>query len=284
MGYRLTLAQIAFILDLFYSGVSMRRVSRLFRTTYQIPVSPSKIERLKQEWVKKVDDAINIAIEKREDGFVLVFGDIWEVDEIYIKQNKTYVALMIVRDLKTGFDLGINIIETKQDPDRQKPSITSNEVTIALENARKTAHRCPKELRCDGLQAYEKAVEKVFGHDSILTIRKRVDGRGQNQSIEGHNGVLRSRIKAMKSLHGKESSIFTLKGLIINYNYVDTSPALYDMTPYEMASGKTTVDGRRTWLSLLELARKHEPIPENQFKPETAPELRKTTLDFWVLS
>jgi len=284
MGYRLNLAQIAFLLDHFYSGNSLRNTSRLFRTLFQIPISPPTILRRMQEWVEKVDYALSLAIENKETGFVFSFGDIWEIDEMYIKQGRKYLALMIVRDLKTGFDLGVNIIEAHPDPDRRKPSITSDEVAVALENAKNTAHKNPMELRCDGLQSYENAVEKVFGHDTVLSIRTRVEGRGQNQSIEGHNGVLRSRLKAMRSLHGKESSITVLKGLIINYNFVSPSPALSDRTPAKVALGKTTIDRRYTWQTLLELAKAHEPKLEKKLKPEIKPELRKMTLDMYIPS
>jgi len=243
LGYKLNLKQTGFILDLFYAGLSLRKVCQQFRNTYGLPLSPATILRRVLCWVKDVDEALTYFMERGEQGFELQLGDTWEIDELHIPMNKKSLALIVVRDLKTAFDVGVNSADT----------VTSDAVKIALARAKAVAHKCPPELRCDGLSVYESAVRAVFGDRTKLSVHRRVRKEGQNQSIEGHNGVLRSRLNVMRSLHSKEKSSIIVKGLIINYNFVAPSSVLLDKTPSEQAFGKSA-DGIHSWYTLLELA------------------------------
>ncbi len=244
MGYRLTLEQYAYLLDLFYAGMCLRKISRLFRAHYGIPISPATILRRILYWVEAVDEALPYYIEKGEYGFEFQFGDIWETDEMFFKLRKNELALMVVRDLKTGFDLGINI----------DYPVTIETVKIAFKNAVAMAKKSPVEVRCDGLPVYDKAVKDACGPKTKLTVNKREGDMGQNQAIEGHNGVFRARFNAMKSLHSKEKSPLIIKGVVIDYNFVNPSPSLCDMTPAEVALNKKSIDGKHSWLPLIKLA------------------------------
>lgn len=248
MGYKLTLEQIAFILDLFYAGLSLRRVSQIFRNRYGLPLSPATILRRILYWVRDVDEAITYFMENGERGFELQLGDMWEIDELYVKLGEKSLPLIVVRDLKTTFDVGTNLAET----------ITSDAVKIALTRAKAVAHKCPLELRCDGLPVYEGAVRDVFGSSTKLSIHRRVRKEGQNQSIEGHNTAFRSRLKVMRSLHSEDKSPIILKGLIIDYNFVRPSSVLVDVPPVERALSKSTIDGKHSWFALLELAESYK--------------------------
>jgi len=244
LGYRLTLEQYAYLLDLFYAGMCLRKISRLFRAHYGIPISPATILRRILYWVEAVDEALPYYIEKGEYGFEFQFGDIWETDEMFFKLRKNELALMVVRDLKTGFDLGINI----------DYPVTIETVKIAFKNAVAMAKKSPVEVRCDGLPVYDKAVKDACGPKTKLSVYKREGDMGQNQAIEGHNGVFRARFNAMKSLHSKEKSPLIIKGVVIDYNFVNPSPSLCDMTPAEVALNKKSIDGKHSWLPLIKLA------------------------------
>ena len=103
MGYKLTLKQSAFILDVFYAGLSLRKISQIFRATYGLPLSPATILRRILWWVTDVDIAITYFLEKGEPNFKLDVGNIWEIDEMYFPYKKGKLLLIIVRDLKTTF-------------------------------------------------------------------------------------------------------------------------------------------------------------------------------------
>jgi len=243
MVYILTLKQDAFILDLFYAGVCLRKITRLFRSNYGFPISAATIFRRILHWVPKADEALSYYLERGELG-EFRFGDIWEIDETYLKLKKGELALIIVRDLKTGFDLGTNITYP----------VTAEAVKVALENAKATAKKCPLELRCDGLSVYDAPVKEVFENSTILSVHKRIKKAGQNQAIEGHNGGFKGRFNAMKSIHSGEKSPIIIKGWVLDYNWVNLSPGLCDMTPAEVATERKSIDGNHSWLTLLELA------------------------------
>ena len=170
-GYSLTLQQIAYLLDHFYAGVSLRKLKRLFRAFYGIPISEATILRRILFWVPAVDEALSYNIEKGGGNFDFKFGDRWETDEMFFPMGKLELALMIVRDSKTGFDIGVNI----------DFSVTIKGVTIAFKNAKLTAKKSPIELRCDGLNVYQPAAKEAFGNDNQLSIQKKED-KGEKRS------------------------------------------------------------------------------------------------------
>jgi hypothetical protein len=268
LGYRLTLKQLALIIDLFYAGVCMRKISRIFRAHYGIPTSPATILRRILYWVEEVDGALIHLLERGGLGEFL-FGDVWEIDEMYLKLRSGELALIIVRDLKTGFDLGWNLTYP----------VTTESVKITLEKAKATAKKCPLELRCDGLPVYDAAARGVFGNQTTLSIHKRIGKMGQNQAQEGHNGTFRARFNAMKSLHSREKSPIIVNGLIIDYNFVNPSPALSDMTPAEVAQNRKPVDERRSWLMLLEHAVSYKKSVHDPQKTDRRVKNGNSTLD-----
>lgn len=267
-GYNLTLQQIAYLLDHFYAGISLRKLKRLFRALFGIPISEATILRRILYWIPLVDEALAYNIEKGGGNFDFNFGDIWETDEMFFPMGKTELALMVTRDLKTGFDVGYNI----------DYPVTIQAVTIEFRNAKSTAKKSPAELRCDGLNVYEPACKAVFGNGTKLSVFKKDDKRGKNTAIEGHNGVFKARFNAMKSLHSKNKSHIIIKGMIIDYNFVNPSPSLNEMTPAEVALNKKPIDGIHSWLGLLKLAVDYRKTEAGK-KITKRPKSRDSTLD-----
>jgi hypothetical protein len=267
-GYKLTLQQYAYLLDHFYAGVSLRKLKRLFRALFGIPISEATILRRILHWVPAVDEALTYHIEKGGDGFDFHFGDRWETDEMFFPMGETKLALMVTRDLKTGFDVGVNI----------DFPVTIEAVKIEFKNAKSTAKKSPVELRCDGLNVYEPAAKEVFESETKLSIYKKEDKRGKNPAIEGHNSIFKARFKAMKSLHSKEKSHIIIKGMIIDYNFVNPSTSFDEMTPAEVALNKKPIDGIHSWLPLLKLAVDYNKNI-NPKKGNKRPKPRDSTLD-----
>ena len=145
--------------------------------------------------------------------------------------------------------------------------------------AKALAHKCPLELRCDGLPVYEGAVKDVFGNSTKLSVHKRVGKMGQNQSIEGSNGVFRTRFKAMRSLHSEEKSPIIMRGLIIDNNWVRYSTVLFGTTPAELALNKKPIDEKHSWLMLLELAEHYKRNIANSKKRRRPSKDGNSTLD-----
>jgi len=266
MGYKLTSDAIALILDLFYGGISLRRISLIFRRRFDLPISPPTILRLVSYWVKATDEALSHVIEKRELGFNLRTGSIWEIDETYVKIENKNFPLIVVRDLSTAFII-IAILAS---------AVTTQAVKKALALAKTLASKCPAELRSDGHPAYPRAVRAVFRGKTRLVVNERVDGKGMNQSIEATFSQLKGRIKAMRGLHSREISVIILKGLIIDYNFAKPSEVSGGRTPAEVAFGKTPIDNKGGWYMLLDLAKWHRRRIANSKKPKCEDERKNS--------
>jgi hypothetical protein len=247
MGYKLDAKQRAFILESFYSGMPLRSVACHFRNTFGLPISPSTIFREVVNSAGWVDQAL-ACFNKQEKWFRLKVGRIWEMDEIYVEIEATYFPLILVKDLRTGFIVGKNLAL----------SVTSEAVKEALVNAKVVTRMCPIELRGDGHPAYSRAVRVAFKGKTKLSVNKRIGKMGMDQSIEGTNGVLRSRIKRMRSLHSKDASPHIINGLIADYNFARPSEALGGRIPAELAYGWRTLDDKSGWLVLLSLAESYK--------------------------
>ena len=223
MGYRLTLGHIAYILDGFYGGWSLREISTNFRRRFNLPISPPTILRRIAYWVKIMDEAVAYFVEmgksvhihgkKRQLGFKLQLGDFWEIDEVYLPVEDRGLPLIVVRDLKTAFIIVAILAKTA----------TYKAIKQALAFAKAFARKYPVEIRGDGNPAYPRAVRVVFRGRTKFALHKKVGRMGMNQSIEGAFSTLRGRLKTMRGLHSKNLSPIIVKGLILYHNFVRVS-------------------------------------------------------------
>jgi len=256
MGYRLTLSDIAYILDGFYGGWSLREISTNFRRRFHLPISPSTILRRTAYWIKTMDEAVAYFVEtgkpvrihgrKKQLGFKLHFGDFWEIDEIYLSVKDTNLPLIVVRDLKTAFIIVAVLAETA----------TYKAIKQALVFAKASARKYPAEIRGDGYPAYPRAVRAVFRGRTDFALHKRVGRMGMNQSIEGTFSTLRSWLKKRRGLHSMNLSPIIVKGLILYHNFVRVSEVLGGKTPAEVTLHWQPIDPTvGGWYFLLGLAK-----------------------------
>ena len=258
MGYKLSLEQIAFILEAFFGGISIRRIVCQFRDRYGLPISASTVLRLIVKWVQLSYEAVMfflsegrilIAGSKLKLDFKLHLGDIWEIDETYLPVRGKRLPLVLVRDLKTGFIIVGKLVW----------SVTANAIKEVLIIAKSLAFKCPKELRCDGLQSYARPVKVVFKGNTKLSIHKREGDMGMNQAMEGTIRALKDRLKKMLGLHSFKVSPIIVIGVILDFNFVRRSEALGGKTPAELALRRKPLLSRgEGWLFLLKLAKHYK--------------------------
>jgi len=256
MGYNLTLCCIVFILNEFYGGCSLRRISVNFREIFSLPISPPTILRRIADAVRIVDEAVTFFLKARNSKHTygkkrrfclrLQLGKIWEIDEIFIRLEDEKYPLIVVRDLKTGFIIVALLSETA----------SYEAIKQALSLTKAFVRKYPAEIRGDGNPAYPRAVRVVFRGKTKFTLHKKVGRKGMNQSIEGTFSGLRSRLKTMRGLHSRELSPIIIKGLILDYNFVRVSDVLGGKTPAEMALHWKPIDCKvGGWRFLLGLAK-----------------------------
>lgn len=244
MGYKLTLDQRAYILDSFYGGFPIRRLGLSFRNMFSLPLSASTVYRKIVHEIPRVNSSIAYAIDHGLFNFNKCnIGDRWEIDEMFLKLHKKHHKWILVKDLKTCFIVSQKLTD----------EVTQRAIEEALSIAKRTAQKCPQELRCDGLHGYTRASKIVFKDKTKVCVNKRIGEMGQNQSIEGTNSQLRARLNAMRGIHSSNSEV-VLAGLILDYNYARPCLAIGSKTPAEIAFGWIPLQSSLGWKKLLYLS------------------------------
>jgi transposase-like protein len=226
---------ITLSLDLYYKGLSSRKVEDHLEQFYSIKASYNAI----LEWIRKYAKLIK----KFTDSLEPELSKIYHADEIFVncKGQQHYFWDMI--DKGTRF-LVSTYYSTKRDSKSAKMLFL------------KAKHK-PLTLFTDGLQAYRKAYRKVWGartrkQDRETYIRLKADKDKRNNIVERIQGTIRERIKVMRGFGNKESAEAILDGLVVYYNFIKLHQGI-GMTPAERAGINLRLEGNR-WLELIYLS------------------------------
>lgn len=251
MVYHLTPFHKSYILQSFYGKESLRRIAYNFRENFHLPISAATVLRRAVENTQIAYEGVEYLMKKEpllpsqtESDFSPRFGDIWEIDEIWLPLGKKNFPFIVVKDLKTCFFPAANL---------EKKSTVETTANVLI-SARELARKCPVELRGDGNPAYQEAVKRVFGRKTTLIINKKTSKAGENKSIEAtFGGSIRSWIKSKRSLHSWLISPIVLKGYILDYHFARPCEALCGQTPAKVTMDWNPLDGIRGWPALLQL-------------------------------
>jgi transposase-like protein len=218
-------------LDLYFKGISLRKISDHLRQCHSLEVDHSTVYR----WICKYTDVIGAYIKTLEPEV----GKIWHADEMKIKVGGEWKWLWNMMDEKTRFQLVSMIAETREREDAKKTFLQSKQVTS----------KRPNLVVTDGLAGYKKAFNQEF-YDHHLATKHIVDvalQSGLNNSIERMHGSIREREKVIRGIKSMETPIF--KGNQIYINFIRPHSALDGKTPAEAAG--IGVGGENKWMGLL---------------------------------
>lgn len=227
---------IAIALDLYFSGLSFRKVREHIAQVHGLRVSPMTIYR----WVTHYS---NLAA-KWMDAQGARTGDRWHVDETVVNVNGDPRYFWNVMDSKTRFLLATHISEARGMQTTCTP----------LKKAKKATPDRPSEVLTDGMMAYPRAVHRTLGpgvHRRVPSIK----AKDSNNRIERLHGTQRERTKVMRAYDNDQGAAALGEGSRVHYNLVRDHQAL-GTTPGE-AAGLEALEGFR-WLALLERAVKAE--------------------------
>lgn len=226
---------VTLALDLYFKGISYRKVVDHLKQFYDITVSHVAIIK----WVKKYTQLMK----KYVDSLMPQTGGIWHTDEMAINIKGQYNWLWNVMDHETRFLLASQISQKREVIDARN----------VFQNAKKVANDNPKVMVTDGLKAYIKAFKKEFytlKNPRIKHIRKpRFVDKANNNMVERMQGSIREREKVMRSLKNKEENQ-VIDGWRIYYNFIRPHQSLNGKTPAEMAGLDLNLE-RNKWLSLI---------------------------------
>jgi putative transposase len=247
--------KVTLSIDLFYRGVSTRKVQEHLQAFYPHNSSHMTIYR----WIVKFSNQIS----KWSDNLKLQVGKEIQVDEMEYHRrtnpNKKGVSkdwFIDVIDSKTRFMVSSEYVKSRGQKEikqviKRAKNKTKNQITICT---------------TDGYTAYEDVVKKTFGYNNKIgkhnVFHNKVTaskGEGFNIMIERLHNNIRQRTKTFRGFHGSvESANSIMKGWEIYYNFITKHQTL-KRCPYELAipelKGKLNVPNK--WLALIELANKN---------------------------
>jgi len=230
---------VSLTLDLYFSGTSLRKISRIVTDHTGIHLGATTV----YDWIQKFVPLISSTVSR----FTPQTSETWHVDEVFVpmkdgqnvKGKETKVAfLWNVMDRKTRF-----LLCSKLSQYRDVKGANS-----AFMEAKWNSHGItPENVITDAWRAYPESVQKSFPnakHVRGVGIRS----RRSNNRIERCNGTVRERTKVQRGWKSMESQI--AEGQRLHYNFVKPHMALEKQTPAQ----RSGIAIQNSWSELLKLA------------------------------
>jgi transposase-like protein len=230
---------IALTLDLYFRGLSLRKISQHLKEFYNLEVTHMSI----YNWIEKYVGLMNEYVNTIKPDI----GNTWHTDEMMVNIGGNWEYLWNIIDEHTRFQLASVVSNERHVRDArmvfQKAKIISG-------------GRKPKYIVTDGLQSYKRAINKEFNTNTDETEHLwnvGIQHHPNNNHVERLHGSIRDREKTMRGLKIEETPI--VEGHRLYYNFIRPHEALDGRTPSEEAG--ITIEGKNKWLTLMRTAVKH---------------------------
>lgn len=221
-------------LDLYFKGISLRKIKDHLKQFYNLEIDHSTIYRWIQRFIKIINNYTDTI--KPET------SDIWHADEQAIKSKGRFAWSWNLMDGKTRFLIANIITEGREVKDARK----------LFRKAKEIASNNPDGIITDGLQSYRKSIKKEFHtkrtgieHIRLETIRAKIN----NNRIERYHNSFRERDKTMRGFQNNKTAQIWANGFRAYYNFIRPHTTL-GMTPAR-ASGIDLQLGQNKWLGLI---------------------------------
>lgn len=235
---------VTLCLDLYFSGLSLRKIARTVANHFNIEVDFSTIYRWIQKYVPMVSEYVNSLSPQ--------ISKTWHADELFVKVkggthrgNRGIGTVWNIMDRETRF-----LIVSKLTLDRG-----IDDTIAAFREAAQNAHGiAPNKVYTDSLRHYNNGIAKNFPDAERITncgLRKKY---ANNNRVERLNGTLRERAKVSRGWKTGKTPI--AEGQRIHYNFVKPHMGLEGKTPSEASGIKT--EGENKWLTLIQNASKKD--------------------------
>jgi len=230
-------------LDLYFKGVSLRKVCDHLKQFHNISVTHVSIIK----WIRKFVDTVKPYVDSISPPHL---SGVYHVDEmmVHVRREKLEVGhyqwLWNVMDNNTKFWISSVVSQRREvmDARRVYQDVKSKTTT-------------PKAIIHDGLPSYDKAYQKEFytlKNPRVKNIRSvSVRNEGLNSVVERLNGTVRDREKVMRGMQTKESAQKIIEAMRIHYNFCREHSKL-SKTPAEECGIK--IEGKNKWITLIQNA------------------------------
>jgi transposase-like protein len=227
---------IALSMDLYYKGLSLRKIADTIEQFYGISLHHETI----RIWINTFMEKINEHVQKLEPNV----GDTWHIDEQKIKAENKWLYSWNIMDEKTRFLIANEITEQR----------STLETRMVMQKAKKqTKDAKPWFMISDGMSAYPSAIRQEFGDDTQHIGNVGIRDRINNNVLERYHGTYRERDKVMRGLQNDMTAREMNENIRTYYNFIRPHTALDGRTPAEEAGINLSL-GRNRWMSLLHQA------------------------------
>lgn len=239
---------IALTLDLYFRGLSLRKISQHLKEFYNLKVTHMTI----YNWIEKYIGIMNEYVNNIQPDI----GEVWHTDEMMVNIGGNWEYLWNIMDERTRFQLASVVSKERYIKDAR----------MVFNRAKKNCGgRKPKYMVTDGLQAYKRAVKKEFitnTHETEHLWNVCLQHHPNNNHVERLHGNIRDREKTMRGLKIEDTPI--IEGHRIYYNFIKPHESLNGKTPSEVAG--ITVEGNNKWLTLMKVAIQNKKTEEEKLK------------------
>jgi len=231
--------KVALALDLYFRGMSVRKVAEHFRQVHSLNVSYVTVYR----WVAHYSQLAAEWMDRQG----ARTGERWHIDETVVNVNGSPRYLWNVLDRDSRFLLATHVSEGRGLDDTRAP----------LHKAKAVTPDRPMEVFSDGMISYPRAVRKELGYrseDRIVNPHRRVPSiraPESNNLVERLHGTEKERIKVMRGFDNEHGTGALMEGFRAHYNMVRDHQTL-GTTP-GVAAGIPALTGFR-WHELLKQA------------------------------
>ena len=243
--------KITCAVDLFYRGVSTRKVQEHFKAFYPHNSSHKSV----YKWVLKYSKMIS----KFTDKLKVNSGKEIQVDEMEYHRRKFPNKKGVSKD---WFIDSIDCQTRFMVSGRYFQSRGKKEIKEVLGRIKTKTEGYVTTITTDGWQVYNRSVKQVFGYQNFQKGKLKHNqvnasqGEGFNLYIERLHNSIRERTKVFRGFHGSlESADTIMKGYIIFYNFVRKHQSL-KRCPYELATD-LKLSSENKWLELIGLSKKN---------------------------
>src|SRR3989338_1645378 len=247
---RNTPQKITQAIDLFYRGVSTRKVQEHLAIFYPHNASHMSV----YNWVVKYAKMINKFTNKLK----LNVGSEVQIDEIEFHRRKNHKKWQ--KGIDKNFFIDSICPETKflLSSEYAKTRNRRN-VKAVIQRIKERTGEQIQIATTDGWNAYIKTIKSVFGYNNklgrynVFHNRVIVSEKDEvfNYPIERLHNSIRARTKTFRGFHGSiNSANAIMKGYEIYYNFITKHQAL-NCSPYELAT-KLKLESENKWLELIQ--------------------------------
>jgi len=227
---------IALTLDLYFKGVSLRKISHHLKEFYSLNICYKSV----YNWIEKYVSIMNEYVNNIQPDI----GEVWHTDEMMVNIGGNWEYLWNIMDKRTRFQLASVVSKERYIKDAR----------MVFQRAKKNCGgRKPKYVVTDGLQAYKRAVKKEFvtnTHETEHLWNVGLQHHPNNNHVERLHGNIRDREKTMRGLKIENTPI--VEGHRLYYNFIKPHESLNGRTPGEISG--ITIEGSNKWLSLMKNA------------------------------